>query len=95
MNFSETAYDLSKQSSLIGLRVSSSRRFPASASIWGASCLEELQIPGELMRNYATSKRQARAEIAASTLAAFDEGLEHMELVLHGIELLLLRYRFD
>lgn len=47
------------------------------------------------MRNYATSKRQARAEIAASTLAAFDEGLEHMELVLRGIELLLLRYRLD
>ena len=94
MNFFETAYDLSKQSSLIGLRVSSSRRFP-SASIWGASFLEELQIPGELMRNYATSKRQARAEIAASTLAAFDEGLEHMELVLHAIELLFLRYRFD
>lgn len=69
--------------------------FQASASIWGASFLEELQIPGELMRNYATSKRQARAEIAASTLAAFDEGLEHMELVLHGIELLLLRYRLD
>lgn len=52
--------------------------FQASASIWGASFLEELQIPGELMRNYATSKRQARAEIAASTLAAFDEGLEHI-----------------
>lgn len=69
--------------------------FQGSASIWGASFVKKLQIPGELMRNYATSKRQARAEIAASTLAAFDEGLEHMELVLHGIELLLLRYRFD
>lgn len=57
--------------------------FQDSASIWATRLLKELQIQGELMRNHANSKRQARAEIAASTLAAFDEGLEHMELVLH------------
>ena len=43
--------------------------FQASASIWATSLLKELQIQGELMRNHATSKRQARAEVAASTLA--------------------------